>query len=84
MNAIYRNKDVYPQINKHFGCIDIDSSKAIARLPSLCGYTPSAHAISYNRQLHFTINMMLYTRTDIIITGADTGFRKGGRRPDNV
>ena len=40
MNVLYRNKKVYPQINKPFQCIDINSSKAIARLPLLCGYTP--------------------------------------------
>ena len=40
MNVLCRKKNVYPQIDKHFRCIEIYSSKAIARLPSLCGYTP--------------------------------------------
>ena len=40
MNVLCRKKEVYPQIDKHFRRIDIYSSKAIARLPSLCGYTP--------------------------------------------
>ena len=29
---LYRNKEVYPQIDEPFGCIDIYSSKAIVAL----------------------------------------------------
>ena len=35
MNVLYRNKEVYPQIDDPFRCIDIYNRKA-----SLCGYTP--------------------------------------------
>ena len=45
MNAIYCNKEVYPQSNKPFRCIDIDSMKAITSLLLLCGYTPLDSAL---------------------------------------
>ena len=67
----------------------LDASISTHRKPSQ-GFRRSVatplqlHAIRYNLQLYFTINcnMMLYT--DIIITGADTGFWKEERGPDNV
>ena len=39
---------VYPQIDKHFRCINIYSVKAIARLPSLCGYTLLVYSYGCN------------------------------------
>ena len=39
-NGNIKHKEVNPQSNEPFRCIDIYSLKAITRLLSLCGYTP--------------------------------------------
>ena len=47
----------YPQSDEPFRCIDIYSSKAIARLLLLCGYTPlNVHfSMCVDRDSHFDI-----------------------------